>query len=159
MKTFLQFITERRRNRSDATKLLNRLYKSRRYNKIDNPLRHGYSDDMDSLIPLHDFDISEFKKNGKEIEPRDFVNAPLRHVPISSMVTRQQRVSRSVIAKKLQNKFKDHDPEHPWIIQHNGVHYLDDGNHRANKEKLRGRKHILARVVDADEYHKGKYTD
>ena len=151
MKSFIEFITEAKRNRQRATKLLNRVYQRNRFNKIDNPLRKGYSDDMVSTVPWSEIHTDQFRKGGERINIKHFLSQPLQRVPIEHIVSNQERVSRSVISRKIHGKWKEHTPDEPHLIHHNGKYHVDDGNHQVNRDRFRGKKFVLARVVHADE--------
>lgn len=149
MMSFQEFLTEVRRDRKRATKLLNRVFKSQRYNKVDNPLRKGYSDEFHTLIPWTHQTTQRFKVDGDFVSPRHFKNAPVVNVPVEHLVTHQERVSRSVVSRKIQGKFPDHDPDIPQVVHYQGKFHIYDGNHRANKARLTGQKTMKAQVVYA----------
>ena len=152
MKSFKEFLTEVKRDRQRATKLLNHVYKKQRFNKVDNPLRKGFSDDYHTVIPWTYHDKSNFKVGNDYIRSPSFKNKPLVDVPVGHLVTAQERVSRSVVSKKIHGKFPDHDPEHPQVVHYQGKYHIWDGNHRANKARLMDKKTIKAQVVHATHY-------
>lgn len=150
MLSFKKFITEKLRDRKTATKVLNRVYKSTRYNKMDNSLRKGYGDNMTNVIPWTPINTDHLYKGEKRINYGHFKDAPVHKVPLNKVVSNQESVSRSVVSKKIQGKWPDHNPDIPYYILHNGQYHIFDGNHQSNRERYRGRKHILAKVVVAD---------
>lgn len=151
MKKMKYTLTEVKRTVTRATKLLNYIYKKQK-NK---------NNDMTSLIPkdYNGEEITRRKMNkiglkddqGNKIYGYDLIrrHGKFQKVPIHKITTDQETVGYSNVAQKLHDKDKRNDPRIPYFIHNKetGVFHLYDGNHRVNAMKLRGRTHVLGKVV------------
>lgn len=86
--------------------------------------------------------------------------APIRSVPVASLVAIQHTVNRARVAEYIENpklvrKGTKHD-EHggvvdlPIVVRCKGTNYLFDGHHRLTAQQMRGAREIKARYVDLD---------
>lgn len=135
MLSFTQFLKEMAaRSPERADKLLK--YVHHRYLGVDgeqmrNPIPRAA---RRPAVPMVDFDYGQ---------------GQLRDVPVHSIVSGQSHVSSEVVSKKIRGQWKQHEPEIPWFVHHEGTHYLIDGNHRAVEAKFKGMSHIKGLVIDA----------
>lgn len=144
-------LTEVKRSVDRAEKLLNYIYKKQK-NK---------NNDMTSLIPknysgagitqrkMDDLGLKD--DQGNKIYGYDLIHrhGKFQKVPIHKITTDQETVGYSNVTQKLHDKDKSNCPRIPYFIHNKetGLFHLYDGNHRVNAMKLRGRTHVLGKVL------------
>ena len=147
MISFRQYIEEMAaRNQERALKLLGYIHSKQK----SKGLTGRDPDQMTNIVPrarerpnVSYMDLEmHFEYSGSK--PRD--------VPVHTIISGQRTVSKNVVSQKVAGTWKQHDPEYPWMIQHRGVHYLLDGNHRVAQARLKGEKHIKAMVYDVPDH-------
>lgn len=151
MKKMKYTLTEVKRSVSRAEKLLNYIYKKQK----------NRGNDMTSLIPKDDDggDIAREKMDdlklkddrGNQIYGYNLIHrhGKFQKVPIHKITTDQETVGYSNVTQKLHDKDKKNDPRIPYFIHNKetGIFHLYDGNHRVNAMRLRGRTHVLGKVI------------
>ena len=112
-------------------------------------------DSVNTILPLKDFNYLVTPKGTKIGFSYDCEwkymkkNGVKKLIPVRAIVTRQNEVCVSVVAKKIQGKYPDHEPNFPYAYHYRGYYYLIDGNHRAVKAMLLEQDYMWAYVADA----------
>ncbi len=143
MKTFIEFVTERK---TDPEKLAVRA--AGIYGKKTN-----YGPDYDKPakgkhIPLSSYNSRKANAMWDKFES-DNHESSSKTVPIKSLHAAQP-YARIDDPEKLKEKLKDTKPANIVVAKHKGLNYVVDGHHSVLAAHLRGEKNVEAKYYDLD---------
>jgi len=80
----------------------------------------------------------------------EYKGMKVQKIPLDKIHSPQVSVSAQVVAKKIMQKWKNHEPRFPIFVKdkQTGHHITVDGNHRVATRKVRGFKHTWGFVVN-----------
>ena len=122
------------------------------HEKLDNHFARNFTNAGDSRHADQMRNVVPYPSHYPTIN-QDHLDDPshlhLKDVPTHTLKSNQHEVSYDVVGGKLRGEIKEHYPEHPIVVHHEGTHYIYDGNHRACVAILKNEPHMKAYVYDA----------
>lgn len=104
-----------------------------------------------NLIPLSNYAMNDkykgenYKEKFVNVNHKDYPGSNVEYnIPIHKIYTCQNSVLPSIVKKKILRQ-----DDVPTLIHHvkTDTYHVLDGNHRINAEKLKGTKHISAKII------------